>query len=156
MQATGHVNCCGYMHITVGVGMSDTEDELQKLIGIVQGQTEQPGAHGNTVYEIILNDSQCGSRPKLLKLMEALGFVYVCRMNNGRHDSWINIFHRSQRNGKAYKKPSFKWNGLSVVEEVANHQVKPLTFKKAEVPNPFTTAKGEFDTAQLQAVLRQS
>jgi len=150
MQVATHPNCCGYTPITVGSYGGDTDDELQKLIAIVQGQSATPGTHSNKIYEIILNEKQVVAKPRLLKLMAALGFVFVARQHNGNYaDSWVNQFIRIQRNGKAYKKAPFEWSGLSVEETIRSHQVEPMTFKKREVPNPFSKVKEDFNLDAL-------
>lgn len=152
VRPTGHVNCCGYTHLTM-TSADDTESTYQSLIGAVQGMEENVKTHTNRVFEIILNDNQCKNMPKLLKLMAALGFVYVGRMNNGAHDSWINIFHRYQRNGREFVNPKFKWEGMSVMETIRDFQIEPVKFKKPEVPNPFAKGKGEYNTADIMKVL---
>ena len=150
MQVATHPNCCGYTPITVGSYGGDTDAELQKLIAIVQGDMADPKKSTNRIYEIILNEAQITSKPRLLKLMAALGFVFVARQHNGRYeDSWINQFIRVQRSEKAYKKPKFEWTGLSVIDVVNAHTVKPMTFKKREVPNPFSKVKEDFNLDAL-------
>jgi len=155
MRASSHTNCCGYIPITIMGGPAmNSEEQLQALIGIVQGSAEKPSQYSNKVYEIILNDKQAKEGTKLLKLMAALGFVLVCRMNNGAHDSWINVFHRCQLNGREYVAPKFKWEGLSVIEPIMEHQVPPVEFTRPEVPNPFLAkGKGVFNTAQIAAIV---
>ena len=155
MTPSTHVNCCGYIPITVGSYEKDSDEELQKLIAIVQGQADKPEQRSNKIYEIILNEKQVVAKPRLLKLMAALGFVFVCRQHNGNYaDSWVNQFIRIQRNGKTYKKPPFEWSGLSVEETIRDHQVEPMTFKKLEVPNPFAPkGAGVFNLAALDQMV---
>lgn len=156
MQVATHPNCCGYTPITVGSYEKDTDDELQKLIAIVQGQADKPEQRSNKIYEIILNEKQVVAKPRLLKLMAALGFVFICRQHNGNYaDSWVNQFIRIQRNGKAYKKAPFEWSGLSVEETIRAHQVEPMTFKKLEVPNPFVKGNSTFNLAALDAPVQK-
>ena len=154
MRAQTHSNCCGVTPIHVGTYTEISESQMQALIGIVQGQSEEPGKHSNRMFEIILNDTQMQSNAKLLKLMASLGFVYVGRMNNGNHDSWINIFQRYQRNGRPTTKPPVEYPGLSVVDTIEAHQLPPITFKRKAVPDPFSQVKGEFDINQIREVIK--
>lgn len=151
MQVATHPNCCGYTPITVGSYNGDSDEELQKLIAIVQGQVDDPKANSNRIYEIILNEPQVKAKPRLLKLMAALGFVFIARQHNGRYkDSWINQFIRVQRNDKTYAAAPFEWAGLSVEGTIREHQIAPMTFKKLEVPNPFMAkGTGVFNLAAL-------
>ena len=150
MQRASHPNCCGYIPITVGSYGGDDDKELQDLIAIVQGQTDKPEDRSNKIYEIILNEAQIEAKPRLLKVMAALGFVFVARQHNGNYpNSWINQFIRVQRPSKAYKKPGFAWDGLSVVDIVNSHKTEPLSFKKRAVPNPFSKMKDDFNLDAL-------
>lgn len=154
MRSSPHTNCCGMTVITVmGTGHSpDSNEALQALVGIVQSQGENPSTYSNRCFEIVLNDAQAKTSPKLLALMARLGFVLVTRSNNGVHNSWINVFHRTQRNGVAYVKPTFNWDGPTTL--LPDHQVKPMTFKRATVPNPFARGSGVFDMASINEFIK--
>lgn len=142
---TGFPNCCG-----ASVLYSFSAPDFNKLVYDVQ----EYGEGGNKMQLVILNDSQCNGDKPLLAMLAALGFVWVSRSNNGLHDSWINLFVRSDHGGspkgkRTYKKPAFTYPGRIAFDPSHNEHVlleraKP---KGVTVANPFAPPPGPRDIA---------
>jgi hypothetical protein len=98
--------CCGARH----VHSFGTNDDDRRLIDLVKCTAE---TQTGRLTEIILNDQQCLTGPRLLAKMAELGYVFVGRGTNDNHNSRINIFHRIDKRLPLTNLP-FNWPGMVI------------------------------------------
>lgn len=138
MHTTGFPSCCG-AQVLYSFPAGSGRFDFNNLVNNVQKAGSMDG--GRQMRLVILSDDQCRNEATLKGLAE-LGFVYVARSNNGVHDSWINLFVRSETRGQLpenYVPPPFSYPGVSTLPAspvlVPKLIAKPADPKK--VPDPF-------------------